>query len=338
MRSFVHDQPGIRIVFATGALSRLAEEVQRLGCARALILTSSRRRADADEASKILGAASIGVFAEAEMHVPAAAARGAVDAAKTSKADCCVAVGGGSTIGLGKVIARDTGLPAIAVPTTYSGSEMTAVYGITEGGVKRTGRDIKVLAKTVIYDPALTLKLPAKVAGPSGMNALAHCMAGILDNELSPAVRLLADEGVRVLFDALPRVVTDPAVLNARADALYGAWLAGSVLSAARANVHYKICHALGGAFNLPHAEVHAIVLPYSIAYNTDSARQGQEIYDLGRRVGAPAALKDIGMPEEGLDRAARLATENVAFNPRPVDFISVRKLLEEAYEGKRPE
>ena len=331
MRNFTHDQPGIRIVFGTGVFDRLTEEVQRLGCTQALILTSARRRAAADDAAQRLGKYSAGVFAEAAMHVPAETARAACSAATNSGADCCVAIGGGATIGLGKAIAHETGLPIVAVPTTYSGSEMTAIYGITEGGLKKTGRDARVLPKTVLYDPGLMADLPGNVLGPSGMNALAHCMAAITDEEAGPLVRLLAREGKRALMDALPLAVREPRNMDARGDALYGSWLAGSAMAAVRLNIHYKICHVLGGTFDLPHAEVHSIMLPHTVAYNLGSEK-ARDIRELAMKIGVPVALSEIGMPEDGLDRAARLACENMAYNPRPVDFARIRQLLADAY------
>jgi alcohol dehydrogenase class IV len=336
MLNFIHDQPGVRIVFGAGTFSQLPEEVQRLGGKRALLLTSSRRRREAEDAARRLGQNAAGIFAEAVMHVPAETARAGSDAAKNSRADCCIAIGGGSTIGLGKAIARNTGLPVIAVPTTYSGSEMTPIYGITEGGVKKTGRDPTVLPRTVIYDPVLTANVPGRVAGPSGMNALAHCIAAQTDEMASPIARLFAKEGRDALTDALPLVVGEPGNLIARADALYGSWLAGSVLAMVRLNIHYRICHVLGGTFGLPHAEVHGVMLPHTVAYNL-SVEEAQALFDLAVAIGAPVALKDIGMPESGLDRAAMLATENVGYNPKPVDYGSVRGLLEEAYSGQRP-
>ena len=331
MRSFTHDQPGIRVVFGAGVFERLADEVHRLGASRALILTSARRRTEAEDAARRLGAAAAGIFAETAMHVPAEVARAAVAAARDCQADCCIAIGGGSTIGVAKAIAHETALPIIAVPTTYSGSEMTPVYGITDAGIKKTARDARVLPRTVLYDPVLTVNLPPKAAGASGMNALAHCMAALTDEETSPVIRLIAAEARRALIDALPLVVQSPGNLEARGNALYGAWLAGSAMAAARLNVHYKICHVLGGTFNLPHAEVHSVILPHSVAYNL-GAEQARDIRELAARIGVPLALKDIGMPEEGLDRAAKLASENVAYNPRAVDFASIRQLLADAY------
>ena len=351
MKNFVYDQPAARVIFGVGSLNRLAEEVQRLGAKRAIVLSTPEQRGEAEDVARRLGEMSAGVYAEAVMHVPIETARTARQEARRRDADCCVPIGGGSTIGLGKAIALESGLPIVAIPTTFAGSEMTPIYGITEGGVKKTGKDRKVLPKTVIYDPTLTLTLPARIAGPSGMNAMAHCIEALYAQDANPVISLLAAEGIGALARSLPRVVDEPNNLEARADALYGAWLGGTVLGAVGMAIHHKLCHALGGSFNLPHAEVHTVILPYAAAYNqaavpeamrvvaeafgAESAARG--IYDLSVRIGAPVALKDIGMPFDGLDRAAEIATRNPYYNPRPVEYAGVRKLLEDAYYGERP-
>jgi maleylacetate reductase len=331
MRNFIHDQPGIRIVFGAGSFSQLPDEIRRLGAIRVLIVTSARGRDEANIAAQLLGEQAVEVFSEAAMHVPAETARAACGAATRSKADCSVVIGGGSTIGLGKAIANELGLPILAVPTTYSGSEMTPIFGVTEGGVKRTSRDLRVLPKTVIYDPLLNVKLPVRVASPSGMNALAHCMAAIMDEDASPVAKVLAKEGVRAITDALPRIVSDPADVSARGDALYGSWLAGMCLASVRLNVHYRICHVLGGTFNLPHADVHTVMLPHTVTYNMGS---GKELHELAVRIGAPVSLKEIGMPEGGIERAARMVMEKTGYNPKPIDYDAVRRLIEQAFRG----
>jgi maleylacetate reductase len=288
------------------------------------------------------------------MHVPVETADDARRAASRLQADCCVAVGGGSTIGLGKAIALQSGLPILAIPTTYSGSEMTPIWGMTEGGLKKTGRDTRVLPRTVIYDPALTVGLPASVSGPSGINALAHCVEALYAPDGNPIVSLMAEEGVRALAESLPLVVKAPANLEARSKALYGAWLAGSSLGAVSMGLHHKLCHTLGGTYNLPHAEVHAVILPHSIWYNALAAPEAMSrlarsmavndgedvpsaIYDLVVAVGARTSLKDIGMKAADLDEAAELATRNPYGNPAPVTREGVRTLLEDAYHGRTP-
>jgi maleylacetate reductase len=351
MRSFVYDQPAARVIFGIGSLDRLPEEVKRLGAQRAIVLSTPEQRAEAEDASRRLGDMAAAIFDRAVMHVPIETAREAREVARQHHADCYVAVGGGSTIGLGKAIALETGMPIVAVPTTFAGSEMTPIYGLTEGGIKKTGRDRKVLPRTVIYDPTLTLTLPVRIAGPSGMNAIAHCIEGLYAQDANPIMTLLAAEGIRALSRSLPIVVKEPKNLEARSDAVYGAWLGGTVLGSVGMAIHHKLCHTLGGTFNLPHAETHTVVLPHAMEFNREAAADAmriaaealgvqnaaQGVYDLAARLGAPLALKDIGMPADGLDRAAKLATENPYYNPRPIEYSGVRQLLENAYYGKRP-
>ena len=352
MQSFTFDQPASRVIFGVGAFDRLADEVRRLGARRALVVSTPEQLSQAEETAHRLGDLAAGIFSHAAMHVPIETAREARETARRLDADCCVAIGGGSTIGLGKAIALETGLPIVAVPTTYAGSEMTPIYGLTEDGIKKTGRDRRVLPKTVIYDPALTLTLPPKIAGPSGMNAIAHCVEGLYAIDGNPIVSMYAAEGIRVLARSLPRVMEDPGDMDARADALYGAWLAGTVLGAASVGIHHKLCHTLGGTFNLPHAEVHTVILPHAVEFNSNAAPEAMRItaealrvenaarglFDLAVRIGAPVALKDIGMPADGLERAAELAVQSPYANPRPVEYEGVLELLRNAYAGTRPD
>ena len=341
MRSFVYDLLPSRVVFGAGTIDRLSDEVKALGAKRALVLSTPGQRKLADEAARRLGVATAGIYAEAAMHVPVETARAARETARRVAADCIVAIGGGSTIGLAKAIAADTKLPVIAVPTTYSGSEMTPIYGMTEAGVKRTARDAKVQPRVVIYDPNLTVGLPAKVSGPSGMNAIAHCVEALYAENANPITSLMAAEGLRALARALPVVVREPENIEARGDALYGAWLAGAALGAVSMGIHHKLCHTLGGSFNLPHATAYnRAAVPEAmrvVAAGLGAKDAAQGLYDLAKSIGAPLALKDIGMPADGLDRAAQLATENPYYNPRPVEQEAVRHLLDDAYHGKRP-
>ena len=352
MRPFVYDHPAQRVIFGVGSLERLPDEVGRLGARRVLVVSTPAERRFADDAARRLGPLAAGMFAEAAMHVPIETARAARRRAAELNVDCCVAIGGGSTIGLGKAIALESPLPIVAVPTTYAGSEMTPIYGLTEGGVKKTGRDRRVLPATVLYDPALTLSLPPQISGPSGMNALAHCVEALYAEDANPLITLVAVEGIRALSRSLPVVVREPENLEARSDAQYGAWLGGTALGAVGMAIHHKLCHTLGGSFNLPHAEVHTVVLPHAAAFNRDAAPEAmrlaagaldtadaaQGLYDLAVQIGAPTSLKEIGMPRDGLDRAATLATTNPYYNPRPLDYSSVRQLLEDAYQGRRPQ
>lgn len=351
MQNFVYDALPGRVVFGVGSLDTIADEVARLGVAKALVLATPPQRAQAEDVARRLGPAAAGVFAEAEMHVPIEVAQKARDAARRLGADACVAIGGGSTTGLGKAIALEYGLPIIAVPTTFAGSEMTPIWGLTEGGLKKTGRDPKVLPKTVIYDATLVMTLPAGIAGPSGMNAIAHCVEALYAENANPIISMMAEEGIRALARALPAVVGRPDDIAARADAQYGAWLAGAALGSVGMALHHKLCHTLGGSFNLPHAETHTIVIPHATAYNYAAAPEAMAriaaamgsddpagaIYDLGVAVGAKMALRDLGMKAGDLDRAADLAVENPYYNPRPITRDGIRALLDDAWHGRRP-
>jgi alcohol dehydrogenase class IV len=351
MRDFVYVAQAARVIFGPGSLAQLPREIEQLGAHRALVLSTPEQAADAERIARELGAHAAGVFARAVMHVPIETAREAREVARKLDADCAVAIGGGSTTGLGKAIALDSGLPILAIPTTYAGSEMTPIYGLTEGGLKRTGKDPRVLPRTVIYDPRLTLSLPVGLSITSGLNAIAHAAEGLYAKDGNPIMDLLAEEGIRALAAALPGIKRDPQDIEARSQALYGAWLCGTVLGNVGMALHHKLCHTLGGSFNLPHAEVHTVVLPHAIAYNAPAIPQalqrlkralGSEqpaaaLYDLARSNGAPYSLRELGMAEADLDRAAELAVANPYWNPRAIERAGIRALLQQAWEGTRP-
>lgn len=348
MTPFVHQNNPSRVIFGPGVLARLPEEIQRLGLSRALVLSTPEQAASAEEVATLLGKHAAGVFSKAVMHVPIETAREAREVASRLGADCAVAIGGGSTIGLGKAIALDSGLPVIAVPTTYAGSEMTPIYGLTEAGVKKTGRDPRVLPVSVIYDPQLSATLPLGMSVVSAINAIAHGAEALYAHDGSPIVSLMAEEGIRASAAALTPLLANAQNMDARSDALYGAWLCGSVLGMVSMGLHHKLCHTLGGSFNLPHAEVHTVILPHALAYNashapdamtriaralgTDDPAHG--VLDLARRSGAPTTLAAIGMPIEGLDRAADLAAQSAYPNPRPLERDALRRLLQNAFDG----
>jgi alcohol dehydrogenase class IV len=354
MDAFAYNQLPGRVVFGAGSLEHLVREIELLGASRALVLSTPEQKASAEDVARRLGDRCAGIFARAVMHVPIETAREAREEAKRLGADCAVAIGGGSTTGLGKAIALESALPILAIPTTYAGSEMTPIYGITEAGMKKTGRDRKVLPRTVIYDPLLTLGLPAGMSATSGMNAIAHAVEGLYAQDANPIMGMMAEEGIRALATGLPRVLKTPADVAARSDCLYGAWLCGAVLGAVGMALHHKLCHTLGGTWNLPHAETHTIVLPHAAAYNTAAAPDAMSrvsralglsgpaaaapgLFDLAKILGAPVALKDIGMKESELDRAADIAVQSPYYNPRPIDRASIRKLLDDAFYGRRP-
>src|SRR5690606_6065512 len=244
-----------RVVFGAGSLEQLPQAIDAMGARRALVLCTPEQRASAERVVQLLGERAAGIFDRAVMHVPIETAREAREVARHLGADCAVAIGGGSTTGLGKAIALDSGLPILAIPTTYAGSEMTPIYGITEAGRKKTGKDFKVLPKSVLYDPLLTLSLPVGLSVTSGINAIAHAAEGLYSVEGNPVIDRMAEEGIAAISRALPRIVASPQDVEARSDALYGAWLCGIVLGSVGMALHHKLCHKLGGSLNLPHAE-----------------------------------------------------------------------------------
>ena len=348
---FVHRSHPATVDFGRGARGKVGEWIDRIGCRRALVLSTPQQEADAQALAAEIGARAAGVFAGAAMHTPVAVTEKALETVRTSGADCVVSLGGGSTTGLGKAIALRTDLPQIVVPTTYAGSEVTDILGQTEAGQKTTIRDERVRPEIVIYDPDLTLGLPVAMSVTSGLNAMAHAAEGLYASDRTPVTSLMAVEGLRAMKEGLPRVVASPRDPEARSNALYGAWLCGVVLGSVSMALHHKLCHVLGGSFDTPHAETHAIMLPHTMAFNAVAAPAllqpaadlfgggiGPGLWDFARSIGAPLALSDFGLGEADLDRAAEIATRNPYENPRPIDRQSIRALLQRAWEGARPE
>ncbi|WP_372659635.1 maleylacetate reductase [Hydrogenophaga sp.] len=351
MKNFVYSGQAARVVFGAGSLQHLVREIDAMGARKALVLCTPQQRGSAEMIADLLGPRAAGLFDRAVMHVPMETAREARALAQQLGADCAVAIGGGSTTGLGKAIALEAGLPILAIPTTYAGSEMTPIYGITEGGLKKTGKDARVLPRCVIYDPELTLALPVGMSVTSGINAIAHAAEGLYASDGNPIMDLMAKEGIAAIGRALPVIQRAADDLEARSDALYGAWLCGTVLGHVGMALHHKLCHTLGGSFNLPHAETHTIVLPHALAYNAAAAplamcriaealggtSAAQAVFDLAQNNGAPVALKHIGMQAADLDQACDIAMQNQYPNPRPLERAAIRQLLQDAFDGVRP-
>ncbi|HXQ26332.1 MAG TPA: maleylacetate reductase [Candidatus Acidoferrales bacterium] len=349
--SFVYQASPSRVVFGAGSFVKAPEEIDRLGAKRALIITTPGRRKLGEELAARLGSKAAGIFDRAVMHVPVKTAEAGRAEAARLDADCYVAIGGGSATGLAKAIALVSGRPILCIPTTYSGSEMTPIWGLTEAGIKKNARDSRALPKTVIYDPALTLGMPEKLSATSGMNAVAHCVEALYAQDANPIISLIAEEGIRAMARGLPAVVKDPSNLEARSSALYGAWLGGVSLGGTTMALHHKLCHILGGAFDLPHSETHTVLLPHATAYNAAAAPEAMEriaralgaksaaqgLYDLEVKMGTPLSLQSIGMKREGIEHAASLVIANPFYNSRPLSKEGIRALLEDAFAGRPP-
>ena len=302
---FVHDTLPQRVSFGSGeAAASLEREVAELGASRVMVIASKR---EMDTADTLTGNLRVLLrYDDVVMHVPVEVAARAREAAATHNVDAIVSVGGGSTTGLAKAIALTTGLPVVAVPTTYAGSEATAVWGLTEGNRKTTGTDPRVLPKVIVYDATLTLTLPVPISVASGLNALAHCVDAMWAPKADPINAALAAEGIRALAEGLPKVVTDPFGIDGREHALYAAYLSAVAFASAGSGLHHKICHVLGGAYNLPHAQTHAIVLPYVLAFNGPAAPDSRA--QDRRRVRHQPGDRRPGRPAPRARRAARAA------------------------------
>ncbi|MDX1787629.1 MAG: maleylacetate reductase [Psychrobacter sp.] len=354
MQEFHYKALPVDVHFGVGKSAETKYILLQHGYHKVLVITTPGQEEAGRKLAKELQEICAGVYPHAVMHVPVEVANKAVEFAKESDIDCCLALGGGSTIGFAKIIALKTHLPIVAIPTTYAGSEMTAIYGLTKNNLKTTGKDSHVLPKVVIYDPKLNQALPAKISACSGMNAMAHAVEALYAEDKNPIVSLMAIESIKALKSSLPVIVKELTNISARQKASYGAWLAGICLGSVGMAIHHKICHTLGGTFNLPHAQAHAITLAYSVHYNRNadieamdrlaealdvSSREevGLAIYRLNQSLGIELALKDIGLPEEGPADVARMVCDSPYYNPREYNYDELEGLLQRAYKGLPP-
>ncbi|TPL03616.1 maleylacetate reductase [Mesorhizobium sp. B2-4-14] len=346
---FAFSQVAVRVRFAPGVRHDTGAEVERLGCRRAIIISTPGQVAMAHDLRTDMGEFAAGVLPLAQMHTPVPVTQEAVLQVGQMDGDCLVAIGGGSTVGLAKALSLRTGLPQIVLPTTYAGSEATPVLGQTEDWVKTTLTDARVQPQVILYDAELIRSLPVSTTVASALNAMAHAAEGLYARDRNPISTLLATEGLRAFRRALPDVCRNPRDLTARGETLYAAWLCGTVLGQVGMALHHKLCHVLGGSFGLPHAETHAVMLRYTIAFNAtatgallDPMREIFDDGDVGHAlaifadgVGAPRALRDLGMREADLAGAADLAMSAAYWNPRPLIRDEVLGLLRSAWAGE---
>jgi maleylacetate reductase len=351
MRAFVFPGLTTRVIFGHGTIANVADEIGRLGHKKALILSTPHQHSDAEALAARIGEMSAGVFAGAQMHTPIHVTQKAIAAFAESGATCVVALGGGSTTGLGKAIASRTGVDQIVIPTTYAGSEMTDILGETFDGEKTTRRGPEIRPETVIYDVDLTLTLPVTMTVTSALNAIAHGVEALYAPDANPVVAQMAASSFPMFKNALPVLLNNPHDLDARAQMLEAAWYCSTALGYVSMALHHKLCHVLGGSFGMPHAETHAVMIPHVTAFNAVAvgasfepvravfgASPGAGLHDFAQACGAPMSLKALGFDAANLDRAADIAMQNSYANPRVFDRAAIRALLENAYDGIRPD
>jgi alcohol dehydrogenase class IV len=341
-------QPGT-VWFGRGERRRIGEALERLEVRRVAILSGPRQAGLAEEIAGGLAAAAI--YGKAAMHTPVAVTQDCLGVVAAAEADGILSIGGGSAIGLGKAVAVRTGLPHLVIPTTFAGSEMSPILGETKDGIKTTRRSPAILPEMVIYDADLLASLPPAVAGPSAMNAMAHAVEALYAEAANPLISLLAEESIHAMGQALPNFLEDAGAMEAWEQGFYASWLAGICLGSVGMALHHKICHTLGGAFDLPHADLHCLILPYAAAYNREAAPRAMArvaralgvadapagLYALMQQAATRRSLKAFGLTEADLDTAADLAVRNPYHNPRPVTRDGVRAMLQAAYEGGPP-
>ena len=378
------------IIFGPGALARLSEAVDRFGWRRLMLCTtgSARRGGRVARIEAALGARLAATYDRVQPHVPDSQVAEALALAVERKVDAVIGLGGGSPIGMAKALAlaleeERAGRPAraasptdqplipvVAIPTTYAGSEMTAVYGVRqhEGGSSRkvTVADPKIAPKLVIYDPELTLDLPPELTASTGINALAHCIEALYSITRHPLSTAAALRGVRHIANALPRCYANGNDLGARSEMLMGAHLAGASLASVAMGLHHGLCHILGGTAGVPHGVANSIILPHAMRFNASATApqpptQGwglqaaeamgialngrsaeaaveaaaQKVYELVGHMNLPQHLRDAGVKEADLPRLAQLAFQSrtVQNNPKPItDPAQVEALLRAAW------
>ncbi|TNE47686.1 MAG: maleylacetate reductase [Deltaproteobacteria bacterium] len=351
---FVYQSLPHHVLFGAGKLAEVKSQVERVGSRRAMVLSTPGQEELARRVAGLLGEWCVAIHPHAIQHVPYETVKAAMKDVHQHNVDLLVAVGGGSTVGLAKGVALETKLPILAIPTTYAGSEMTHIWGISKDGHKTTGRDSVVKPACVIYDPELIVSLPPAMSLTSGVNAMAHAVEALYAQNQSPIASMMAEESIRQLALGLPRVVAQPGDVEARATSMYGAWLAACVLDMVGMALHHKLCHTLGGSFGMPHAETHTVILPYAIAYNASSIgnalsrmaralgcepmQVASTVQELSRQNGGPTSLRELGFEEKNLQRASELAAQKSYPNPRPVVQEDILFLLQQAWSGALPQ
>ena len=347
--NFIYQSFPNKIYFGDGQLKKLPAIVNELGGTRLFVISTSRTMAIVDELINLFGNKNVSHFSKIVQHVPKMVVDEAIAVAKENRSNLIVAIGGGSAIGLAKGMALENHLPILAIPTTYAGSEMTNIYGISSGGMKTVGRDLGVLPKTVIYDPSLTAKMPIALAATSSMNAMAHLIEAIYAHDCNPITYQTSLMGIRFLKEGMELLISEKSLENANANLQFGAYLAGKALCEVTMSLHHKAAHVLGGSFGMEHGRVHTALLPYVLEYQMPGIAKTvssdlQNIFNdqspalklrtLARQMGSATTLKAIGFKEQDIPEAARLVVAKPFPNPVEITEKGIEALLKRAYQG----
>lgn len=341
----VHETVASRVLLGAGARHSVPDELDGLGATRVLVVATGSARAAGDEVEAALGERAVARFDGAVVHTPVAVTQEAMAVVGEAAADAVVTIGGGSAIGLGKAVVARAGIAHLALPTTYAGSEVTPVLGETTDGVKQTRRDPALLPRTVVYDVELTLRMPVGLTLTSAVNALAHAVEALWAPNATPVSDALAAEASRLLLGALPTVLDDPAGVPGRTALQQGAWLAGSCLATVQMGLHHQLAHALGGTFDLPHAELHTMLLAHVLRHNLPHAPAAaarlraiaggdpvDAVAALAAAYDGPRRLRDLGVPADGLAAVAERVAGAPYPNPAPTDTAAVLQVLRAAW------
>jgi maleylacetate reductase len=341
----VHETAPSRVLLGAGARHAVPDEVARLGARRVLVAATGSARSARDEVWAALGERAAARFDGAVVHTPVAVTDEAMAVVEASGVDAVVTIGGGSAIGLGKAVVARTGIPHVAVPTTYAGSEVTPVLGETRDGVKETRREAGLLPGTVVYDVELTLGMPVGLTLTSAVNALAHAVEALWAPDATPVSDALATEASRLLLSSLPAVLASPGDVAGRTALQEGAWLAGTCLATVRMGLHHQLAHALGGTFDLPHAELHTLLLAHVVRHNLPAAPAAAArltaiaggdpaaaIATLAASYDGPRRLRDLGVPADGLRAVAERVAASPYPNPGATDADAVEAVLRAAW------
>lgn len=346
---FTYRSDPVRIVFGAGAIAALPAEASLHNMSRLMVLCSQSRADFARRVTASIADRCVAFCDASAPNMPREVFERIVDDIKRQNLDGFVVIGGGSPIGLAKAAAATTKIPYIAIVTTYSGSEMAARWRIGIADDRISGDGAAALPATAIYDPELTLDLPARFSAASGMNAMAHAVESLYGIDTNPIVQAMAEEAIKRLGSSLPRLVQNPRDLDARTDVLYGAWLAANFR--AEVGLEHAIAQRVRQWFNLDHAHTHAVATPYAIGFNavaapeamariqralgvTDAARG---LYDLNVRLGLPTGLKGLGLREEDIAKAVDVVAAVKITHPRPVAKADLANIIGQAYAGEPP-